>query len=105
MSEWLDPAWRSAADAWIGEQLDRGGLEPVGGFVQVHDRPWSTVIRVSTQIGNVFFKAGLGFAASRGGAHRAPIGRGGPTASRRRSRSTVSEDGCCWRTAAGRSVS
>ena len=57
MSEWLDPGWRSAADAWIGEQLDRRGLEPVGGFVQVHDRPWSTVIRAPTQSGNVFFKA------------------------------------------------
>ena len=57
MSEWLDPAWRSGADDWIGEQLDRLGLEPVGGFDQVHDRPWSTVICVPTEIGHVFFKA------------------------------------------------
>ncbi len=57
MSEWLDPAWRSGADAWIGEQLDRIGLEPIGHFDQVHDRPWSTVIRVPTERGSVFFKA------------------------------------------------
>ncbi len=57
MSEWLDPAWRSGADAWIAEQIDRIGLEPVGDGDQVHDRPWSTVIRVPTKTGNVFFKA------------------------------------------------
>jgi hypothetical protein len=39
------------------QQLDRIGLEPVGPFDQIHDRPWSTVIRVPTRAGNVFFKA------------------------------------------------
>ena len=57
MSVWLDPEWRAGADGWIGEQLGGLGLEPVAAFDQVHDRPWSTVIRVQTQVGNVFFKA------------------------------------------------
>ena len=57
VSAWLDPEWRAGADGWIGEQLGRIGLEPTGGFDQVHDRPWSTVIRVPTEVGNVFFKA------------------------------------------------
>jgi len=57
VSEWLDPEWRATADDWIGEQLVRLGLSPVGAFDQVHDRPWSTVIRVPTEVGNVFFKA------------------------------------------------
>lgn len=57
MSVWLDPEWRTAAEGWIGEQLGRIGLEPVAAFDQVHDRPWSTVIRVPTEGGNVFFKA------------------------------------------------
>ena len=57
MSDWLDPEWRAQADAWIGEQLGRLGREPVGAFDQVHDRPWSTVIRVPTERGNLFFKA------------------------------------------------
>ena len=57
MSEWLDPQWRAAADGWIGEQLGRIGLEQTGACDQVHDRPWSTVIRVPTGVGNVFFKA------------------------------------------------
>jgi len=54
---WLDPEWRAGADGWIGEQLGRIGLEPSGAFDQVHERPWSTVIRVPTEAGNVFFKA------------------------------------------------
>ena len=58
VSDWLDPEWRAQADAWIGEQLGRLALEPVGAFDQMHDRPWSTVIRVPTRHGNVFFKAG-----------------------------------------------
>ena len=57
MSDWTDPAWRAEADAWIEEQLGRLGLEPVGELDQVHDRPWSTVIRVPTASGDVFFKA------------------------------------------------
>jgi hypothetical protein len=57
VSEWLDPAWRAGADGWIGEQLGRLGVSRVGAFDQVHERPWSTVIRVPTEIGSVFFKA------------------------------------------------
>ena len=57
MSDWLDPEWRAEADGWIGEQLGRLELEPIGAFDQVHDRPWSAVIRVPTRSGSVFFKA------------------------------------------------
>ncbi len=57
VSAWLDPEWRAGADGWIGEQLGRIGLEPSGAFDQVHERPWSTVIRVPTEVGTVFFKA------------------------------------------------
>lgn len=57
MSDWLDPQWRAEADGWVREQLVRLELEPSGAFDQVHDRPWSTVIRVPTASGNVFFKA------------------------------------------------
>ena len=57
MSDWTDADWRAEADAWIAEQLDRRGRESAGAFDQIHDRPWSTVIRVPTVDGNVFFKA------------------------------------------------
>ena len=58
MSDWVDPEWRAGADAWIAEQLELLGREPTDAFDQIHDRPWSTVIRVPTLEGNVFFKAG-----------------------------------------------
>ncbi len=57
MSGWTDPAWRAGADAWIEAQLGWLGLERAGAHDQVHDRPWSTVIRVPTTAGTVFFKA------------------------------------------------
>jgi hypothetical protein len=57
VSDWLDPQWRADANGWIGEQLARLGLEPRGDADQVHERPWSTVIRVPTESGDAFFKA------------------------------------------------
>jgi hypothetical protein len=39
--------------AWIGES----GIEPAGPIEQPHVRPWSTVLRVPTSAGNVWFKA------------------------------------------------
>ncbi len=52
MSGWTDPAWRAAADAWICEHV-----RPVGEIAQPHVRPWSTVLRVPTAGGDVWFKA------------------------------------------------
>jgi hypothetical protein len=55
--EWVDPAWRAAADAWIEERLAALGLTRTGPIDQVHVRPWSTVMRVPTGHGPVWFKA------------------------------------------------
>ena len=57
MSAWTDRAWRAAADAWIEEQLAGLGAEIVGAIDQVHVYPWSTVLRVPTGTGDVYFKA------------------------------------------------
>lgn len=57
MSEWTDPSWRAAADTWIHEQLARLGGSAVGGIEAVHVQPWSTVLRVPTDRGDVYFKA------------------------------------------------
>jgi len=57
MSAWTEPDWRAPADAWIDEQLAIGGSERTGDFDQMHVRPWSTVMRVPTTAGDVFFKA------------------------------------------------
>jgi hypothetical protein len=57
VSTWTNPAWRSEVDTWIGEQLARLELSPAGTGDQVHVYPWSTVIRVPTGAGDVYFKA------------------------------------------------
>ena len=57
MSRWTDPAWRAEADEWIHEQVARLGAGPAGVIDQLHVRPWSTVMRVPTTNGDVYFKA------------------------------------------------
>src|SRR5881409_1987546 len=57
MSDWTDPLWLAGAHEWIHEQLARLRAEPVGTIDQQHIRPWSTVMRVPTEQGDVYFKA------------------------------------------------
>ena len=54
---WRDPAWLAGAHAWIEEQTDRLGLVRAGEIEQPHVYPWSTVLRVPTTQGDVWFKA------------------------------------------------
>jgi pimeloyl-ACP methyl ester carboxylesterase len=54
---WEDPDWLSTAIAWVDGRLDAAGRSRVGDPDQVHVRPWSTVIRVPTADGDVWFKA------------------------------------------------
>jgi hypothetical protein len=54
---WEDPAWLATAIAWVDEQLTSAGRPRVGEPDQSHVRPWSTVIRVPTAEGDVWFKA------------------------------------------------
>jgi len=59
MTTWTDPDWLASAHAWIEESLDRLGLQRVGDIDQVHVRIWSTVLRVPTDSGTVWFKANM----------------------------------------------
>jgi hypothetical protein len=52
LERWTDPAWLEEAHAWI-----RSHVQPVGEIEQPHVRPWSTVMRVPTADGHVWFKA------------------------------------------------
>ncbi|HET8969502.1 MAG TPA: phosphotransferase [Candidatus Nanopelagicales bacterium] len=54
---WRDPAWLAVAHAWIDEQVHRLGLVRLGDIEQPHVYPWSTVLRVPTALGDVWFKA------------------------------------------------
>jgi Phosphotransferase enzyme family len=57
VSNWADPEWRAEADAWIERHVASVGASTTGKLDLVHVRPWSTVIRVPTTIGDLFFKA------------------------------------------------
>lgn len=59
-SPWRDPAWIAGAHAWIEEQTGQLGLARTGAIEQPHIYPWSTVMRVPTADGDVWFKANTG---------------------------------------------
>jgi len=54
---WTDEAWLANANEWIDGELARVGLTPAGLREQPHIRPWSTVLRVPTNDGDLYFKA------------------------------------------------
>ena len=57
---WTDPEWLAGAHAWVDEQTDALALERTGGLEQPHVRVWSTVLKVPTTTGPVWFKANHG---------------------------------------------
>lgn len=54
---WTDAAWRESAVRWIHETLTRAGATATGEIEQPHVRPWSTVMKVDTDLGTIWFKA------------------------------------------------
>ncbi len=56
-ARWEDPRFLAEAHAWIDGELARLGLRRAGGIEQPHVYPWSTVLRVPTDGGDVWFKA------------------------------------------------
>jgi hypothetical protein len=56
---WTDPSWLAAVHDWIGSHLEELGLQPTGDPQQPHIRPWSTVLRIPTNGGDVWFKANM----------------------------------------------
>ena len=54
--QWEDPAWLAAAHDWILAAL---GDRITGPIEQPHVRPWSTVLRIPTHDGPVWFKANM----------------------------------------------
>ncbi len=51
------PIWREEAEAWIHAAVERLGLRTTGSMVEPHASPWSTVLRVPTTAGDLWFKA------------------------------------------------
>lgn len=54
---WNQPGWLNDAQAWIYAALDSHNIRPTGAIEQFHIRPWSTVLRVLTEDGIIYFKA------------------------------------------------
>jgi hypothetical protein len=59
LSVWTEPQWLAEAHAWIRERLEALDVRPTGEIEQPHVRPWSTVMRVPTSAGDVWFKANI----------------------------------------------
>ena len=57
---WTDPEWLAGAHAWVDQKTDALGLERTGDVEQPHVRVWSTVLKVPTTAGPVWFKANHG---------------------------------------------
>ncbi len=58
-SQWEDASWLDSAHDWIDQQLADLGLTRTGDIQQPHIRIWSTVMRVPTSVGDVWFKANM----------------------------------------------
>jgi hypothetical protein len=54
---WTDPFWLAGVGDWVDSRLEELGLHPTGDAEQRHIRPWSTVLRIPTTGGDVWFKA------------------------------------------------
>jgi hypothetical protein len=55
--QWQDPEWLAGAHAWIEHRLGELGITRTSEIEQPHVYPWSTVLRVPTDTGTVWFKA------------------------------------------------
>jgi aminoglycoside/choline kinase family phosphotransferase len=54
---WHDPAWQAQAHAWIRAEAKRNSIQITGEIEQNHAYAWSTVMRVPSSAGTLFFKA------------------------------------------------
>jgi hypothetical protein len=54
---WTHPDWQKQAHDWIQAETERQSIHVTGEIEQPHMYPWSTVLRVPTSAGMLFFKA------------------------------------------------
>jgi aminoglycoside/choline kinase family phosphotransferase len=54
---WHDPLWQKEAHEWIRSEANRQSIEITGEIEQNHALAWSTVMRVPSSEGTLFFKA------------------------------------------------
>src|SRR5262249_14497866 len=56
---WTDAGWLAGVRDWLDRQFEALGLRLTGAVEQPHVRPWSTVLRIPTTGGDVWFKANI----------------------------------------------
>jgi hypothetical protein len=56
---WTDAHWLAGVEGWLEGRLQELGLQPTAAVEQPHIRPWSTVLRIPTTGGDVWFKANI----------------------------------------------
>lgn len=54
---WQEPEWLAEVEGWIDARLREHGIGVSRPLVQPHLRPWSTVLRVPSDGGDLYFKA------------------------------------------------
>jgi hypothetical protein len=54
---WTQPDWLEQSHKWIHQELAKRSIKAVGPIKQHHIRPWSIVLLVPTDRGNIYFKA------------------------------------------------
>ena len=54
---WEEPGWIEKTTVWIHAQLEEHNLRASSPVEIIHQRPWSTFARLSTEDGIVYFKA------------------------------------------------
>jgi len=57
---WQNPDWQKQAHDWIRTETERNSIRIIGEIEQPHIRHWSTVMKVSTNEGMLYFKATAG---------------------------------------------
>jgi Phosphotransferase enzyme family len=54
---WTQPTWFEEVERWIDQGLDQQGIQRIGAIHPLRIRPWSAVLQVPTQRGQIYFKA------------------------------------------------
>jgi hypothetical protein len=57
MLPWTQPGWRDTVETWVRAQLAQQEIVLTGDITEVQQRAWSTVLRVPTDVGALYFKA------------------------------------------------
>jgi len=54
---WRQKGWKDEVSAWIHAELNRLGISVSGPIEHPHERPWSSVLRIPSSSGDIYFKA------------------------------------------------